>query len=371
MSEPTSVSSGNAELAAARAETLRRATEVAIRLGVLALVVGWCLQIVAPFVGIVVWGAIIAIGADTPYEAVVRWLGGRRGVAATFLVAVSLAVIVVPTVMLSDTLISGAQRFAADMEDGTLRVPPPPLSVADWPVVGQPVFDLWQLASHNLREAAEKLTPQLQAVSGWLLGAAGSVGAGLLQFIGSLIIAGIFLAHSDDRAKLLNRVAVRLAGPARGPLFADLSRATVRSVVQGIVGVALIQALLAGLGFIAAGIPAAGLWALLVLVAAIVQIPVGIVMIPPILIAFTSSGTTLAIVFTLWCLAIAALDNVLKPLLFGRGVEVPTVVIFIGAIGGMISMGILGLFVGAVILGLGYELIRAWLVEEDGALDPV
>jgi predicted PurR-regulated permease PerM len=374
MSEPTSHSGDPAatrELEAARAETMRRATEVAIRIGVLAVVVGWCLTIVAPFIGIVVWGAIIAIGADTPYEAIVRWLGGRRGLAATLIVALSLAVIVVPTVMLSDTLISGAHRFAEDLKDDKLHVPPPPPDVAGWPVVGPQIFDLWQLASHNLRQAAEKLTPQLRAVSRWLLGAAGAVGAGLLQFVASLVLAGVFLARRGERAELLDRVAARLAGPERGVAFARLARATVRSVVQGIVGVAIIQALLAGVGFIAADIPGAGLWALLVLVAAIVQLPVALVMIAPIAIAFSTAGTAVAVAFTLWCLAISALDNVLKPMLFGRGVEVPTVVIFIGAIGGMISMGILGLFVGAVVLGLGYELVRAWIAEGDVGLDPV
>ena len=151
----------------------------------------------------------------------------------------------------------------------------------------------------------------------------------------------------------------------RGNEFAELATATVRSVVQGIVGVAIIQALLAGLGFVVTGVPAAGLWALLVLVSAVVQLPVAVVMLPPVLLVFSSASTTAAVAFTVWCLFISLLDNVLKPILFGRGVKVPTLVIFIGAIGGMLSMGIIGLFLGAVVLALGYEILGAWMSDAD------
>jgi predicted PurR-regulated permease PerM len=361
MSETTPPAGTPNDLAEARAETMRRATEIAVRLGVLAIVVAWCLQIIAPFVGIVIWGMIIAIAATSPYEAMVRGLGGKRALAATLLVCLALAVVVVPCVMLSSTLISGAQEFSADIADGSLEIPPPPSHVADWPIVGSRIFDLWMLASENLQAALAKLGPQLKAVSAWLLHAAGSVGAGLLQLIASLIIAGIMLSRSADRSESITRLASRLAGPKQGPVLAELARATVSSVVQGIVGVALIQAILAGIGFIVADVPGAGLWALLVLVAAVVQLPVALVVIPPILLVFSDATTVVAISFTAWCIFVSLVDNFLKPILFGRGVDVPTIVIFVGAIGGMLSMGIIGLFLGAVVLGLGYELLKAWL----------
>jgi predicted PurR-regulated permease PerM len=367
MTEATPPEGTPDELAEERAETMRRATEIAIRLGVLAIVVGWCLQIIAPFVGIVAWGMIIAIASTSPYEFLVRRLGGKRGLAATLLVCLSLAVVVVPAVMLSSTLISGAQHFSTDMADGSIDIPPPPAHVADWPIVGERIFDLWTLATHNLTAALGKLGPQLKAVSAWLLHAAGSAGAGLLQLVASLIIAGIMLSRSANRSESITRLASRLAGPKQGPALAELARATVSSVVQGIVGVALIQAILAGIGFTVAGVPGAGLWALLVLVAAVVQLPVALVVIPPILLVFSDSTTTVAVLFTGWCVFVALIDNFLKPILFGRGVSVPTVVIFVGAIGGMLSMGIIGLFLGAVVLGLGYELLKAWLAGPETA----
>ncbi|MBW2725890.1 MAG: AI-2E family transporter [Deltaproteobacteria bacterium] len=361
MSETTPTPTPANDLSEAREETMRRATEIAVRLGAIAIVVAWCLQIIAPFVGIVIWGLIIAVALQGPYDAIARRVGGRRQLAAAIIVLLGIAVVVVPAVLLSETLVSGAQNFAEDIADGSMDIPPPPSHVVDWPIVGEPVFEFWSLASRNLKAALEKLGPQLQAVSAWLLKAAAAVGAGLLQMIVSLVIAGVMLSRSGVRAGIVRRLASRLAGPEKGPALAELARATISSVVNGIVGVALIQSLLSGIGFVLADVPAAGLWALFVLVAAVVQIPAGLVMVLPIMIVFSTASTTVAIVFTAWCVFVSLADNVLKPMLFGRGVELPMIVIFLGAIGGMLTMGIIGLFVGAVVLGVGYELFNAWI----------
>ncbi|MCP5041609.1 MAG: AI-2E family transporter [bacterium] len=355
------------EVVRAREETLHRATEIAVRLGVLAIIAFFCLKIVAPFIAIVAWALIIAIGAAGPYEYLARAVGGRRGLAATLCVLVGLAVMIAPAVLLSESLVSGAQHFAKDVSDGAMEIPPPPASVAEWPVVGQPLFELWSLAYENLTAALTRFSPQLRAVSTWFLHAAGAVGAGLLQLIVSLLLAGVLMSRGRDRTDAIEKLAIRLAGRTRGPEFARLTQATISSVVQGIVGVALVQSILAGLAFIVADIPAAGLWAMGVLVAAIVQLPVVLVMIPPILLAFSTHSVAVAVAFTIWCVAVTLVDNVLKPILFGRGVKLPTLVIFIGSIGGMLAMGIIGLFIGAVVLGVGYELFNAWIAEDDVA----
>jgi predicted PurR-regulated permease PerM len=339
---------------------VRVAIEITVRLGVVLLLVGWCLQIVAPFIGILVWALVIAIGSTTPYEKLVSLLGERRGLAATVVVLAGLLVLIVPAVMLSETLVSGAQYFADDVAEGRVTVPPPPAKVADWPIVGERLFEAWQLASVNLEEALVRLKPQLQTVSIWLLSAAQSAGVAMLQLVASIVLAGFMLVRSEERLAVIERVGERLAGP-KGAELAGLANATVRSVVQGIVGVAIVQGVLAGIGFIVAGIPAAGLWAMLVLVAAVVQLPVALVMVAPILLGFSILSTQMAVVFAIWCVAVSLVDNFLKPILFGRGAQVPTIVIFVGAIGGMLTMGIIGLFVGAVVLALGYEILRAWL----------
>lgn len=353
------------------ANAVRTSIEVSIRLGVIVLLVGWCLQIVAPFIGIVIWALIITIAVEAPYEKLRSLLGGRAGLASVVGVGLAFALLCVPAVMLTETLVSAAHHFAADIKSGSFDIPPPAASVAEWPLVGDRVFEAWKLASENLGDALSKATPQLEAISRWLLGAAGSAGMGILQLVASLLIAGVMLTRNSERRLGMRRLAGRLAGAARGDELAALATATVKSVVQGIVGVAVVQALLAGIGLIVAGIPGAGLWALLVLVAAVIQLPVALVVIPPIILAFSSLGTVGASLFTAWCVMVALIDNVLKPLLFGRGVDVPMVVIFLGAIGGMLSMGIVGLFLGAVVLALGYELFGAWLSTPEGDGEPV
>jgi predicted PurR-regulated permease PerM len=346
------------------APDIRSVVEIAVRLGVLLLVVVWCLQIVAPFIGIVLWAVIIAIAIDRPYQALSDLLGGRRSTAATIFVLAGLMMLIVPAAILSETLVIGAKRYAGDLASGQLSIPPPPAKVASWPIVGDRVHEAWLLASQNLAAALGRLGPQLEAVSRWLLGAAGAAGVAMLQLAASVIIAGVMLARTEGRQASITRFSTRLAGE-RGPEFAALAQATVQSVVQGILGVAVIQAVLAGIGFMLADVPAAGLWALLVLIAAVVQLPVALVLIVPIVLVFSSASTTVAGAFTIWCVFISLIDNVLKPILFGRGTRVPTLVIFLGAIGGMLSMGIIGLFLGAVVLALGYELLIAWLAEND------
>lgn len=346
---------------------IRSAVEIAVRLGAIALMVGWCLLIVAPFLGIVAWALIIAIAMDDAFEALCRRLGGRRVLAAAICVGVALALVFGPAVLLSESLVSAAQHLAQELKGRPLELPPPRPEVREIPFVGSLLYEGWLRASENLVDTLGRMRPQLQTVSGWLLKTAGSVGAGILQLIGSIVIAGAMLVRSELRREAIERFADRMAGPVRGPELAALAVATVRSVVQGILGVAALQSFLAGIAFVVAGIPGAGLWALLVLVAAVVQLPVALAMAIPVAIGFATLEPAPAIVLLVWCLLVGLVDNVLKPILFGRGVRVPMLVIFMGALGGMLTMGIIGLFLGAVVLTLGFELFKAWLIDGDAS----
>ena len=362
--ETNELSKSTAVSSSSESEKVRTAIEIAVRLGLLFLLVVLCLRIVAPFIMIVAWALIIAVAARQPYDRLCTLLGNRSGLAAAVFVLLVLLLTIVPAVMLSESLVSGAQHFAADIANDGLSVPPPPEKVASLPVVGPRLYDFWLLASKNLRQALLPLMPQLKAASRWLVSTAGSVGLAMIQLVVSLVIAGVMLAKSKGREETFERIGSRLAGE-RGEALMELSRSTIRSVVQGILGVALIQAVLAGISFIAVGVPGAGLWALLVLVAAVVQLPVTLVIIPPVLIVFSMKSSAIAIGFTVWIVLVSLIDNVLKPILFGRGVQIPMVIIFIGAIGGMLSMGVIGLFVGAVILAVGYEIFVDWLNSEE------
>ena len=239
----------------------------------------------------------------------------------------------------------------------------PPASVAGWPLVGEPIHQFWSQAAENLESALLDVAPQVRAAVSWVLSMAAGLGLGLLQFVFAIVIAGVLLVQDAAGRRATCAIARRLAGE-RGVQFAELAEATVRSVTRGILGVALIQSLLAGLGFLVVGVPAAGLWALLCLLLSVVQIGIFPVTIPILIYVFSKVEPMTFILFLVWSIFIGALDNILKPILLGRGVAVPMAVIFIGAIGGFITSGIIGLFVGSVVLVLGYKLFLAWLYEE-------
>ncbi|MFZ0255519.1 MAG: AI-2E family transporter [Gammaproteobacteria bacterium] len=349
---------------------LERAVEAAIRIGLVAVLAAWCFSIFRPFLNPVLWGIIIAVAIHPLFRRLLGLFGGRRGRAAIVLTLLVLALLIVPTIMLGVSLIDTAQRLADGIGAGTVKVPPPPDAVAGWPLVGERLHAFWRLASENLVAAIEQTAPQLKALGGWLLSALGGLGVGVLQFIVAIIIAGILLANDEGGKATVRRIATRLAGE-QGAEFADIAGATVRSVAQGVLGVALIQAMLAGIGMLVVDVPGAGLWALLVLLLAIVQLPPILVLGPVIVYVFSVESTLPAVVFTIWSLIVGASDSFLKPLLLGRGVNIPMLVILIGAIGGMILSGVIGLFVGAVVLAVGYKLFIAWLYRDIAAVAEV
>lgn len=339
---------------------IKRMVEAAIRLGLLVLLVMWCFQIVRPFLIPFVWGVIIAVAVDPVYERLQAALGGRRGLAAVLFTLLLLLLLIWPAGMLATTLVEGARELAARFAEGTLTIPPPFEGVANWPVVGEPIARFWTLASENLADALTEIRPQLAVVVGWVLTTAGQASLDILQFTAAIIIAGVLLAYAPSSRAAVRALAERLAGED-GITYTHIGQQTVRSVARGILGVALIQSLLAGLGFLAAGVPAAGLLALICLLLAVVQIGPGIVLIGAVVYVFSEASTPVAIVFLAWCIFVGLLDNFLKPLLLGRGVRVPMLVIFVGAIGGVLTSGIIGLFVGSVVLAVGYTVLITWL----------
>ena len=341
---------------------VRRAVEAAIRIGLIALLVAWCFEIVRPFIVSVVWGIIIAVAVYPGYRPVESVLGGRHVLAATLFTLLMLVLLIGPTVMLAGTLVDGAERLAVKLTDGTLTIPPPMEDVAGWPVIGEPLGKFWRLASEDLGGALNQIRPQIAAAGRMLVSAAADTGLAILQFVLAIIIAGVLLAHAHGGGETAYAIGTRLAGD-RGADYAELGQATVRSVARGILGVALIQSLLAGLGFLAVGVPGAGLLALVCLLLAVVQIGPAVVLIGTVIYVFSTADTFTAVIFLIWSIFVGLIDNVLKPVLLGRGVKVPMVVIFVGAIGGFLASGIIGLFVGSVVLAFSFTLFKAWLAE--------
>ena len=338
--------------------------ESALRIGLIFILVIWSYEIVKPFVIPIVWGAIIAVALMPIARLLAKLLGGRQSLAVTLLTLISITALVWPTIIVSESLVGSAQTLAAAFEEGNVEVPDVPENVAEWPIVGKPIAEFWSLASTNLEAALTKIEPQMKAVGAWLLGTVASGITGVLLFTISILIAGLFMAKADSMVAGLKRLATRIAGD-NGPEWVDLSGATVRSVMQGVLGVAVIQAFLAALGLFIMDVPGAGLWSVLILLLAIMQLPPLLVLAPIIAYVFSYADTTPAVLFTIWSIFAGISDAFLKPMMLGRGVAVPMPVILLGAIGGMIASGIVGLFVGAVILALWYKLFTVWMAKAD------
>ena len=343
-----------------------QAIEIAIRLGLIFLILAWCLQILTPFIGLVAWGAIIAVAIYKPFLKLVEKLGGRKKLAVTLIAVVSIAAILIPVISLSSSLVESAITIGDQISTGEVHIPPPAESVREWPLIGEKTYTFWQQASVDLSATLEKYPNRLSAIGKKMIGAAKGVGAGVFQFIISMLIAAAFLSSAESAGTAMRRLATRLAGERGEPLL-ELSTATIRSVAVGVIGIAFIQAMLGGLGMMFAGVPAAGLLATVILVLAIAQLPPILVLLPVIFYVFSVESTTVAVIFAIWSILVSMSDAVLKPMLLGRGVDAPMLVILLGAIGGMITSGIVGLFIGAVILALGYKLFQVWLEWGDEA----
>ena len=338
---------------------LNRAFEVTTHISLVILLAAACFVILRPFLPLLTWGIVIAISVYPVYRRLQLALRGRRLLSSILITLLLLAFLVCPLVLLAGTLVGGIQTFTAHLKSGTPVIPPPPAGVETWPIIGVPLKNAWSLTSTNTAAALKSFAPQIKAVVPDLLSTSAGIGFTVLQFAVSIVVAGLLLANTGSASGAAHSFANRIFGE-RGPEFAFLASSTIRSVTTGILGVAVLQSLLAAVGFLVAGLPGAGLWIIIFLIAALLQVGT-LVLVPAVIYMFAISSVTKAVIFTVWCLIVALIDNVLKPLLLGRGATVPMIVVFLGAIGGFVAMGLIGLFVGAITLSVGYKLFVAWL----------
>lgn len=349
---------------------LNNTLEAAIRIGILFIMIMWCFQIVEPFLSIILWGIILAVTIYPLHVKLKVKLGGRNLLSAILLTLLLLLVIIIPCLLLGGSLVSGLKNLVELYREGQLAIPPPPDSIQSWPVIGNEFHKLWKTAAENPGEILKMYGPQLKAGFSWLVSFVSQAGMGFLLILASIIVSGVFLVYGEQGGKAAHNLFTRLAGE-HGVNFAKLSEVTIRNVSRGIIGVAFIQATLAGIGFLVAGVPLAGLWALLALLFCIIQIGIFPVAIGVIIYMFATASLLPAILLTVWLIIVSLIDNVLKPLLIGKGAPVPMLVIFIGAIGGFIFKGFMGLFLGAIVLSLGYKLLLAWLDEKNNEKVPL
>jgi len=331
-----------------------------IQIAALVVLVSYCVVIVGPFAGLVIWGVVTAVAIYPVHLKLSSLMGGKQKLAATLLVIAGLVLVLFPGWLMVKSTILSVMSFAANVEAGSVHIPPPAENVADWPLIGERLYAAWASAAQNVEKTLAEFEPQLKQLVESLVHRVGSSIIGMLQIAASTIIAGVALMYAKSGHGLFCSVAEKIV-PGRGQSLTDISIATIRSVTNGVLGVAVIQAVLLGIGFAVMGVPHAGLLAAIILITAIIQIPALLVVLPIVVWVFSVSAPVPATIFAVYSLLAAASDNVLKPILLGRGVDLPALIVLVGAIGGMIAYGIIGLFLGAVILGLSYTIASTWL----------
>lgn len=331
---------------------------ITLRMAFIAFLLIISFKIIAPFILPIVWGIIISIAVYPVFIKLSRILGGNEKWASAIIVVLGIAVFVVPFAMVIFNSVHGIEMFLNALNAGTFAIPAPPEECKEWPLIGSKLYAIWLASSENLMILIEKLKPYLTEYLPTIFSSAAGVVGTIFQFVFSVVIAGLFLINADGGKRAASGVFKTIIGKD-GDSFVTLSHGTIKGVVQGVVGTAVIQTIFIGIGMYVTGVPGAGIWTVLVLIVAIIQLPPTLVVLPVIVYVFSVESTTVAVIFAVWSFVWSASDNIIKPLLMGRGVEVPMLVILLGSIGGMIAFGIIGLFIGSVALAITYKIIIA------------
>lgn len=338
---------------------VKTSIEVSIRLILVFIIIAWCLFLLLPFLEPVLWGVIIAVSISPLYLSINKRFGDKPKLTSAVIVIAFLAILIVPSFVLVSSLSEKVSGLTDLMDNGEFKIPPPDAKVADWPLIGDKVYSAWSSFSVNIEAALNDYEGQIAKASKKLLNSILNLTSTIGLFLVSIIIAGILLATKGTNG-LMQKFFVRVLGD-KGVAFSNMAESSIRGVTKGIIGVAFIQAFILGVLFALAGVPYAGLWGILCLILGIMQLPPSLVSIPVVIYIYSTTGAGMA---TLWAVLIIVAgfsDNVLKPILMGKGASVPMLVIFLGSIGGFIATGFLGLFTGAIVLSFGYELFMMWL----------
>jgi predicted PurR-regulated permease PerM len=332
----------------------------ALQLLALSLLIYFCFEIIKPFIHLLIWGSVIAITLFPLHNRLTRMLKGRRWISASIITTIMFLFIIGPATLLTLATVDEFKIVKEVYDKGLLHIPPPNENVKNWPLIGSYLFDFWTELSANLMGFLTKHSNILKPVGIKVLELLSNAGMGILLLMGSFLVGGAMLVYGEQGSHMASQFFSRLAGK-HGEVMESSVAVTVRNVAKGVIGVAFIQGLLAGIGLVLAGVPLAGLWALLGMVLCIIQIGIMPVSIGVVIYIWTMGDTTTAILLTIWMLFIGIVDNIIKPIMMGVGAPAPMLVVFMGTIGGFILNGFIGLFTGAIILTIGYQLAMVWL----------
>ncbi len=332
---------------------------------VIGLLLGTSLWVLRPFLGPLVWATMVVVATWPLMLRVQALLGGRRSLAVTAMTLLLLLLFVVPLVVAIVTIVSNADRLVEWARLATTyRLPDvPPAWLTGLPMVGGLLERLWQQAAElGVGDLLRRLTPYAGDLTRWFVAEVGSIGVLLFQFLLTVVIAAVMYAHGEDAAALVRRFAHRLAG-ARGDEAAVLAGGAIRGVALGVGVTALVQSVLGGLGVALAGVPFATLLSALMFMLCIAQVGPMPVLLGAAGWAFYDGSPAWAGFLVVWALVVGTLDNVLRPWLIKMGADIPLLLIFAGVIGGLLAFGLVGIFVGPVVLAVGHKLLDAWLAD--------
>jgi predicted PurR-regulated permease PerM len=334
--------------------------DTALRIGLVAVLVYACARIVLPFAFVLMWSAILAVILYPLHLRLARRLGGRG--AALLIGLIGVAVILGPMIIVVTSLATSLYSLISSVQSQDVALPPAPLWLDGAPLVGKKLTEIWTLVATNLPAALAKYGHLMSGPLAWVASFAGGLAIAELSFVLSFAIAAVLVVYGRGATEFAQRFLERVTSShARAVQLVTLMAATIRGVALGVIGVALIQSVLLGVGFFAIGIQAAGPLTLIALLLGVMQVPLILLTLPVVGYVFATEPTQAAIIFLIWNVIVGLSDNILRPLMLGRGVEVPMPVILIGVIGGMIVDGLVGLFVGPVLLAVSYVLLLEWL----------
>jgi predicted PurR-regulated permease PerM len=345
-----------------QATSTKQIVEILIRMAVLIVLLFYCFEILLPFFMPVLWAVIIAVAVFPIHHKLQKKLGGRERLSAAIVTLAILSFIFIPAGFFISSISHTIIDFKNQAEAGIIHLDQPNELIKTWPIIGEPLYEFLKNASGSLTNIFQKYQLEILTIAKTVM--FGIVGSGVtfLKVIFSIIIAGVLLS-TKGALETTHKIFQRIAGK-KGPEFVNLTTNTIRSVVKGVIGVAVIQTLLAGAGFFLAGVPHAGILALIALILAIIQIGPAIVIIPVIIYLFTTGNSLFAGLWTAYFVLVMFSENILKPFLLSKGAPVPTIVIFLGVLGGFFLSGFIGLFTGAIMLSIGYKVFLVWMHDQ-------
>ena len=342
------------------ASTEKKTIDLFIKLILVALLIAWSIMIVLPFAIPLVWGIILAVTLYPFFKILLKLVKGKKSIASIIISILMLGILLVPSIFMITSIIGEIKGLKEAIDSKTLVIPPPNPKVAEWPVVGKKVYNAWSLLNTNLESGIVKYRTQIESVVQKFAGALHGLFSNIMMFSLSIIIMGVLFAYAEAVKRFIEVFMKKLLGN-NSQEYTMVVIQTVRNVAKGILGVAFIQFVIMGICFVLAGVPFAGVWALLIFLLALVQLPGALVAIPVIIYIYSVKEPLPATIWSVIILICGLSDNVLKPLLMGKGAPVPMMVIFLGALGGFMLSGFIGLFTGAIVLSLTYKLGGLWI----------